>query len=54
VRAQWDELKELTAVRRGRVVALEEDFMERPGPRVVAMVEAVARALHPELTWPVR
>lgn len=52
VLAEWDALGELAAVRDGRVVLLDQPFMERPGPRVVAMVEAVARALHPEAAWP--
>ena len=52
VRADWDELGQLKAVRSRRVVVLKQAFMERPGPRIVAMVDAVARALHPEVAWP--
>ena len=38
----------ISAVREGRVVALESDPVARPGPRVVDGLEAIARALHPE------
>ncbi len=51
VQRDWRGLGELRAVRDGRVVVLEQAFMERPGPRVVAMVETVAKALHPEVAW---
>jgi iron complex transport system substrate-binding protein len=49
---EWRTLPELRAVREGRVILLDDDFMERPGPRVVEMVAAMARALHPEVAWP--
>jgi iron complex transport system substrate-binding protein len=51
VRAGWMHLSELRAVREHRVNVLEGDQMVVPGPRLPEMVEAVARALHPELEW---
>ena len=51
VRAGWMQLSELRAVRDHRVNVLEGDQMVVPGPRLPEMVEAVARALHPELEW---
>ena len=51
VRAGWMRLSELRAVRDHRVNVLERDQMVVPGPRLPEMVEAVARALHPELEW---
>ena len=51
VRAGWQRLSELRAVREQRVSVLEGDQMVVPGPRLPEMVEAVARALHPELEW---
>jgi iron complex transport system substrate-binding protein len=39
----------LTAVQEGRVEILEDNLVSRPGPRVVLGVEAIARALHPEV-----
>jgi len=49
VRSGWRRLSELRAVREHRVIVLEGDQMVVPGPRLPEMVEAVARALHPEL-----
>jgi iron complex transport system substrate-binding protein len=51
VRAGWMQLTELRAVRDHRVSVLVGDQMVVPGPRLPEMVEAVARALHPELDW---
>jgi len=51
VRAGWMQLSELRAVREHRVNVLAGDHMVVPGPRLPEMVEAVARALHPELDW---
>lgn len=36
------------AVLNGRVYKINDDFLARPGPRVVDGLEAMARALHPE------
>jgi len=46
-RADWDALRELRAVRTGRVVPLDQEFMVIPGPRIADLVEAVADTLHP-------
>ncbi len=51
VRDGWMRLTELRAVRDHRISVLEGDHMVVPGPRLPEMVEAVARALHPELEW---
>jgi iron complex transport system substrate-binding protein len=51
VLAGWEHLTELRAVREHRVNVLVGDQMVVPGPRLPEMVEAVARALHPELEW---
>lgn len=51
VLAGWEHLTELRAVREHRVNVLVGDQMVVPGPRLPEMVEAVARALHPELHW---
>lgn len=51
VLAGWEHLTELRAVRENRVNVLVGDQMVVPGPRLPEMVEAVARALHPELDW---
>jgi iron complex transport system substrate-binding protein len=46
-RSGWDEM---TAVTDGRVIPLPEDILiTRPGPRVADGLEALARAIHPEV-----
>lgn len=42
----WSELR---AVRAGRLVALRDDRVLRPGPRIGEGLEVLARAIHPEL-----
>jgi iron complex transport system substrate-binding protein len=49
--AGWRRLPELRAVREHRIVVLEGDHLVVPGPRLPELVEAVARALHPEIEW---
>ena len=39
----------LTAVKEGRLIAVDADRCSRPGPRVVEGLEELARAIHPEL-----
>jgi iron complex transport system substrate-binding protein len=41
-------LKKSTAALTGRVFKINDDFLNRPGPRLVDGLEAMARALHPE------
>ena len=41
-------LKRLTAVRRGRLVVIEEDEIMRAGPRIVNAVAAMAKAFYPD------
>ncbi|MDD4701046.1 MAG: ABC transporter substrate-binding protein [Desulfovibrio sp.] len=41
--------KNLRAVRDGRVLAVDEDFFARPGPRSVDAAEALGQFLHPQL-----
>jgi len=46
-RSGWSDM---TAVREGRIVIVLEDLViTRPGPRIVDGLEALARAIHPEL-----
>ncbi len=45
-RAGWDKL---TAMKNKRVVVLNPDLTNRPGPRAADGVEAIARALYPDL-----
>lgn len=40
---------ELSAVESGQVHAIDTNWIDRPGPRLVDALEAMARAIHPEL-----
>jgi iron complex transport system substrate-binding protein len=44
----WQRWREISAVRSGRIYAVEADLILRPSPRIVRGLEEVARALHPE------
>jgi iron complex transport system substrate-binding protein len=39
----------MTAVKEGRIVAIDDIVVTRPGPRLVQGLEALIRAIHPEL-----
>lgn len=39
----------IAAVKDGRVVLVNDDMVSRPGPRLVDALEAIAKALHPDL-----
>lgn len=48
---EWPSLTVLPAVREGRVHAIEDDLLHRPGPRVIDGLRALARLLHPGVAW---
>lgn len=51
IRAAWDTLPGLPAAKNGRVHLLRGDYVSIPGPRVVQVLEDVARALHPDVDF---
>jgi iron complex transport system substrate-binding protein len=51
VLADWRDLSTLKAVREGRVLIFDQSHDFVPGPRVVRLVEDLARQLHPEVDW---
>jgi len=51
VAADWSSLARVDAVARGRVYVLDEDYVSVPGPRVILVVEKLARLIHPEVDW---
>ena len=51
VRADWQCLSEVDAVRNDRVFLIADDFATVPGPRFIRFVEKLARLLHPEVDW---
>ncbi len=51
LRRDWQQLPEVEAVRDNRVCVLRDDYAFIPGPRLILLVEKLARLLHPELAW---
>jgi iron complex transport system substrate-binding protein len=49
--ADWRQFPQIDAVRDGRVYVIDDEFAFVPGPRVVLLVEKLARLLHPEVDW---
>ena len=45
-RAGWSDIR---AVVEGNVVAIDTNWVDRPGPRLVDALEAMAKSIHPEL-----
>ena len=48
---QWRVAAPTAAVRNGRVHVLGQDYVVIPGPRVILLVEQMARLLHPDVDW---
>ena len=51
VLADWNQLTQVDAVRRGRVFVVDDDYAFVPGPRFILLVEKLARLIHPEVDW---
>jgi iron complex transport system substrate-binding protein len=51
IRADWQQVREVEAVRSGRVHVFADDRACLPGPRFIRLVEAFARLLHPGIDW---
>lgn len=51
VLAEWQVLPNMRAVKNRRVYVFGETYVSIPGPRFILVLEAMARALHPEVTW---
>ncbi len=50
-RTEWMKWTSIPAVRQGRVHLIDSDLIDRPSPRIVTGLEAMARLLHPEAEW---
>jgi iron complex transport system substrate-binding protein len=51
IRADWQCLPQIDAVKHNRVYLVADDFATVPGPRFILFVEKLARLLHPEVDW---
>jgi len=48
----WQQVKNVAAVRNGRICLLEEDVPLVPGPRMIELAERLAQCFHPESAAP--
>lgn len=49
--ADWNELARIKAVENDRVLMFKKGYACVPGPRLIQLVEDLARALHPKVKW---
>lgn len=47
----WELVEQVNAVQNNRVYLFSEDYAVIPGPRFILILEAMARAIHPEVGW---
>jgi len=47
----WNDVKEVAAVKNRRVLIFDQDYACVPGPRFLRLVEDLARQIHPEVDW---
>lgn len=45
---RWPQLQ---AVKNNRIIRIEADWIHRPGPRMILGIEALAKALHPDISF---
>ncbi|MBI2058491.1 MAG: ABC transporter substrate-binding protein [Nitrospirae bacterium] len=48
---RWKPLQAVDAVKNGRIYIFSQDYVNVPSTRFVLLLEALARAIHPELKW---
>ncbi|MCD4727821.1 MAG: hypothetical protein K8R46_09175, partial [Pirellulales bacterium] len=51
IRADWKELSRIKAVYSGQLLIFEKSYACIPGPRLIQLVEDLARVLHPGVEW---
>lgn len=50
-RLEWMKWTSIPAVKNGRVHLIDSDLIDRPSPRIIEGLEAMARFIHPEVEW---
>jgi len=50
-RKAWMQWTSIPAVKNNRVYVIDSDLIDRPSPRIIDGLEAMARMLHPEVAW---
>jgi iron complex transport system substrate-binding protein len=47
----WMQWTSIPAVKNKRVCLIDSDLVDRPSPRIIDGLEAMARIIHPEVDW---
>lgn len=50
-RQEWLKWSAIPAAKNGRVYLIDSDLIDRPSPRILDGIEAMARMIHPEVDW---
>ena len=50
-RQDWLKWTSIPAVQNGRIHLIDSDLIDRPSPRIIQGLEAMARFLHPDVKW---
>jgi iron complex transport system substrate-binding protein len=50
-RLEWLKWTSIPAVKNNRVHLIDSDLIDRPSPRIIEGLEAMARMIHPEVEW---
>jgi iron complex transport system substrate-binding protein len=50
-RQEWLKWTSIPAAKNGRVYLIDSDLIDRPSPRILDGIEAMARMIHPEVDW---
>jgi iron complex transport system substrate-binding protein len=51
VRREWQKWPVIPAVKNRRIHMIDSDLLDRPSPRIVKGLEAMARLIHPQVEW---
>jgi len=51
VMKQWKNLHYLDAIKTNRVHIIEQNYATIPGPRLIQLLDDLARLIHPEINW---
>ena len=50
-RKSWMQWTSIPAIKNNRVHVIDSDLIDRPSPRIIDGLEAMARMIHPEVAW---
>lgn len=53
-RQAWLRWKSIPAVKNNRVRLIDSDLIDRPSPRIIDGLDAMAKIIHPEVNWDIR